>query len=68
MTVQELIDKLQALGDPDRVVIVARDEEGNGYSTLGDFSIGSYDDSVIIWPGTEYEDAEEAIAASKEQE
>ena len=65
MTVQELIDKLQALGDPDRVVIVARDEEGNGYSTLGDFSIDIYDDSVIIWPGTEYEDAEEAIKASK---
>lgn len=33
MTVKELIEELQAM-DPDRVVILQKDAEGNGYSPL----------------------------------
>lgn len=41
MTVKELIEKLQK-EDPDRVVIVQRDIEGNGYSPLTDWWTGAY--------------------------
>ena len=41
MTVRELIDILQN-EDPNRIVIMARDSEGNGYSPLRNFWIGAY--------------------------
>lgn len=34
MTVQELIDELQAIEDKTRIVILQKDAEGNGYSPL----------------------------------
>lgn len=34
MTVQELIDQLQAVEDKTRIVIMQKDAEGNGYSPL----------------------------------
>lgn len=41
MTVGELIAKLKEI-DPNRIVIMAKDAEGNGYSPLSDFWIGAY--------------------------
>lgn len=35
MTVQELIEQLQALGQPDLQVFTAKDAEGNGFHQLG---------------------------------
>ncbi len=42
MTVQELIDALNEF-DRDRVVIVAKDPEGNGYSPLSDLHNAAYE-------------------------
>lgn len=36
MTVQELIDQLNAIEDKTRIVIMQKDSEGNGYSPLED--------------------------------
>ena len=41
MTVKELIEQLKK-EDPDRLVIMAKDPEGNGYSPLSDFWSGAY--------------------------
>jgi len=41
MTVKELIEKLQK-EDPDRIVIMSKDSEGNSYSPLSNFWIGAY--------------------------
>jgi len=41
MTVKELIEKLE-IEDLDRVVIMQKDGEGNGYSPLDDMWTGSY--------------------------
>ena len=41
MTVKELIKTLQE-EDPDRIVIVQKDSEGNGYSPLYSIWTGSY--------------------------
>ena len=41
MTVGELIKDLQAF-DEDRIVILAKDEEGNGFSPLADLDPSSY--------------------------
>jgi len=41
MTVKELIEFLSR-HDPDRIVIMAKDAEGNGYSPLSDGWIGRY--------------------------
>lgn len=41
MTVRELIEDLQK-EDPEALVVMARDAEGNGYSPLHSFWIGAY--------------------------
>lgn len=41
MKVKDLIKRLQKC-DPNRVVIMAKDSEGNSYSPLADFWEGSY--------------------------
>lgn len=44
VTIRELIEELKGL-DPDLIVVVASDEEGNGYSPLDEaFSLGVYYD------------------------
>ena len=51
MTVGELIQQLQALEAPHRIVVMAKDAEGNGYSPLSSMWIGAYaPDST--WSGT----------------
>lgn len=45
MTVKRLIECLQALGTPERLVVLAKDSEGNGFSPLPEqhsISIGGY--------------------------
>jgi hypothetical protein len=42
MKVHELICALQKL-DPQRIVVMAKDPEGNGYSPLSDTWLGKYD-------------------------
>ena len=42
MTVQELIDQLQKVENKSRLVVMAKDGEGNGYSPLSDFWEGAY--------------------------
>lgn len=62
MTIAELIETLKHL-DNDRIVIMSRDPEGNGYSPLEDVDTGAYKDgeveseeglegerAVILWP------------------
>ena len=46
MTVRELIEKLSAL-DPGDVVIMARDEEGNGFNEVGELQLCAYDKGDI---------------------
>jgi hypothetical protein len=41
MTVKELIERLQK-EDPDRIVIMAKDGEGNSYSPLSDLGTAAY--------------------------
>lgn len=41
VTVRELIDSL-LLEDPDRLVVLSRDSEGNGYSPLSTYHTGAY--------------------------
>lgn len=41
MTVKELIEKLLTL-DPNRVVVLSRDEEGNGFNELAHITNCSY--------------------------
>jgi len=41
MLVKELIEKLQK-EDPDRIVIISRDSEGNGHSPLSRICLGAY--------------------------
>lgn len=41
MTVKELIKQLQK-EDPERVIVLQRDPEGNGYSPMKDFWTGAY--------------------------
>jgi hypothetical protein len=45
MTVADLIKKLEKQ-DPKRVVVVARDSEGNGYSPLASVETGAYRDET----------------------
>lgn len=42
ITVGNLIKELEKLHDPDLIIVMSRDEEGNGFSPLCDFSIGQY--------------------------
>lgn len=41
MTVRELIEQLSHV-EPDRIVVMSKDGEGNGYSPLADFWKGTY--------------------------
>ena len=41
MTVKELIEKLKD-EDPDRIVVLQKDAEGNGFSPLYSYWLGSY--------------------------
>ena len=46
MTVKELIEKLQQ-EDPERIVIISKDSEGNNFSPLSDLSAYAYDPETI---------------------
>ena len=46
MTVKELIERLQA-EDQDRIVVLSRDAEGNGFDTLHTIETASYEDGEI---------------------
>lgn len=50
MTVKELIEHLEKQ-DPDQLVVMAKDGEGNDYSPLADFWSGSYE-AETTWHGT----------------
>lgn len=52
MTVRELIADLQTL-DPDHMVVLSQDAEGNGYSPLTGFSEGRYE-ALSTWSGDVY--------------
>lgn len=41
MTVKELMEKLQH-EDPDRIIVMAKDSEGNNYTPLCDYWVGAY--------------------------
>lgn len=67
ITVKQLVENLEKC-DPDAVVILQKDAEGNGYSPLADTTIGMYmPDST--WSGEVYfnvkpvEETEEEINA-----
>lgn len=63
MTVGELIEKLSAF-NPDRLVILSGDAEGNAYSPLDGISVGYYEaDSTWSgeWYGAEDEECPEDI-------
>lgn len=49
MTVKELIEQLKK-EDPDRLVILQKDSEGNGYSPFYDLYTGSYE-AESTWGG-----------------
>jgi hypothetical protein len=49
MTVHELIEALSK-EDPNRLVVMQSDAEGNGYSPLADFWTGSYQ-AETTWSG-----------------
>jgi len=49
MTVKELIDKLKK-EDPDRIVVMSKDSEGNSYSPLHSFWTGAYK-AETTWRG-----------------
>jgi len=59
MTIKDVIEKLQAYQSPEQQVLIARDEEGNGYHDIGEIA---WDNSMItIYPNnsTEYDMDEE---------
>lgn len=43
MTIAQLITELQAIPDQSRLVVMASDSEGNGYSPLRHFWTGAYE-------------------------
>lgn len=47
MTVQELIDQLETIPDKDRIVILARDPEGNEFNPLEDIATSAFSDGSI---------------------
>lgn len=49
MTVKELIEKLQK-EDPDRIVVIAKDEGGDSYSPLSGLSTAAYE-PTSTWSG-----------------
>jgi hypothetical protein len=42
VSVLQLIEALQEIDDPNRIVVVSRDAEGNGFSVLGQLSLHKY--------------------------
>ncbi|KKK62240.1 hypothetical protein LCGC14_3006330 [marine sediment metagenome] len=46
MTVAELIKRLQEM-EPESLVVMATDEEGNGFAPLGEIELGAYEDGEI---------------------
>lgn len=42
VTVLELIEALQDINDPQRIVIISSDSEGNNYSLIGQLELGRY--------------------------
>jgi hypothetical protein len=46
MTVKELIERLQK-EDPNRIVVLSIDPEGNGYNELRDIATSAYSDGEI---------------------
>jgi hypothetical protein len=50
MTVKELIELLKVVQDQDRIVVMQKDAEGNGYSPLYCLSLGAYD-AETTWYG-----------------
>jgi hypothetical protein len=50
MTVQELMNRLTKC-DPNDLVVMARDSEGNGYSPLGGIDTSSAYESETTWCG-----------------
>ena len=53
MTVDQLMDALSKL-DGDTVVVLAKDEEGNGWSPLDELQVGVYQPETT-WSGEFYE-------------
>ena len=49
MTVKELIEALSK-EDPNRIIVMSRDAEGNGYSPLADWWLGAYK-AETTWSG-----------------
>jgi len=45
MTVKDLIEKLEKQ-DPEAVIVLSNDEEGNGFSALASIDEGSYDEDT----------------------
>jgi predicted RNA-binding protein with PUA domain len=51
MTVRELIEALKAIPNQDRIVVMSKDGEGNGFSPLADIGEESYA-AESTWHGT----------------
>ena len=66
--ISDLIAKLEVLKNRagDVPIIVARDDEGNGYGVLTEFSFDSYDDCAIMYPSGDYTIPEEALDNNEE--
>ena len=48
MNVEELISKLEKIGDKKREILVSQDREGNQFKEIGDvFEVENY---YVIWP------------------
>lgn len=66
MTVRELIHHLRTCSNPDAVVILQRDAEGNGFSPMRDFA--SNDPAIVeryvadsTWSGAVYSDGDDGV-------
>ena len=74
MTVKELIERLQTL-DQDKLVVLSRDEEGNGYSSLAqvddNFKYNDWDKEIgisVLTPDMERQGyTEEDVAETGEE-
>ena len=56
MTIKELIKELQKFNTPDQQVLVARDEEGNGYGDIGEIAFEN--GMITIYPNNNQWDME----------
>ena len=62
MTVKQLIEKLQSV-EPDRLVVVSRDEEGNGFSKLWEIETCAYAEGEIGLESLTTEDVQRGYTA-----